>query len=212
MPGKVNPTQCEALTMVVRARCSATTSRSRFAGSQGNFELNVYKPVDRARRAAVDRAARRRDAAASTSTARRASSRRATRSTSTCASSLMLVTALAPQHRLRQGGRGREARARDGQDAARGRDRARRAERRGVRRAGEARADAGTAGRVGRAPRRIRGDAVPGTPRQSRNSDRHVFASEDRLLADGTWGGSLRLCRGRARSLPAWGCRRARRH
>ncbi len=28
MPGKVNPTQCEALTMLVRARCSATTSRS----------------------------------------------------------------------------------------------------------------------------------------------------------------------------------------
>ena len=44
MPGKVNPTQCEALTMVA---CSvhghqATIS---FASSQGNFELNVYAPV-----------------------------------------------------------------------------------------------------------------------------------------------------------------------
>jgi fumarate hydratase class II len=44
MPGKVNPTQSEALTMVavqVFGNDLATT----FAGSQGNFELNVYKPV-----------------------------------------------------------------------------------------------------------------------------------------------------------------------
>ena len=44
MPGKVNPTQCESLTMVcsqVFGNHTATT----FAGSQGNFELNVFKPV-----------------------------------------------------------------------------------------------------------------------------------------------------------------------
>ncbi len=44
MPGKVNPTQCEAMTMVsiqVMAYDYAIT----FAGSQGNFELNVFKPM-----------------------------------------------------------------------------------------------------------------------------------------------------------------------
>ena len=44
MPGKVNPTQSEAMTMVcvqVFGNDAATT----FAGSQGNFELNVFKPV-----------------------------------------------------------------------------------------------------------------------------------------------------------------------
>ena len=45
MPGKVNPTQCEALTMAVLPRCSATTSRSTSAARRGNFELNVYKPL-----------------------------------------------------------------------------------------------------------------------------------------------------------------------
>jgi len=44
MPGKVNPTQSEALTMVcVRVAGNQTTIA--FAGSQGHFELNVYKPV-----------------------------------------------------------------------------------------------------------------------------------------------------------------------
>ena len=44
MPGKVNPTQCEALTM---ACCQAIGNDTTVAvaGSQGNFELNVYKPV-----------------------------------------------------------------------------------------------------------------------------------------------------------------------
>src|SRR5262249_42557539 len=44
MPGKVNPTQCEALTMVavqVMANDYAITT----AGSMGNFELNVFKPL-----------------------------------------------------------------------------------------------------------------------------------------------------------------------
>jgi fumarate hydratase, class II len=44
MPGKVNPTQSEALTMVCCQVFGNHTTLS-FAGSQGHFELNVYKPV-----------------------------------------------------------------------------------------------------------------------------------------------------------------------
>ncbi|CAM3628157.1 class II fumarate hydratase [Litorimonas haliclonae] len=44
MPGKVNPTQCEALTMVCTQVMGNQTTMS-IAGSQGHFELNVYKPV-----------------------------------------------------------------------------------------------------------------------------------------------------------------------
>jgi fumarate hydratase class II len=44
MPGKVNPTQSEALTMVC-ARVFGNDVTVGFAGSQGNFELNVYMPV-----------------------------------------------------------------------------------------------------------------------------------------------------------------------
>jgi fumarate hydratase class II len=44
MPGKINPTQCEALTMVA-ARVFGNDATVAFAGTQGNFQLNVYKPV-----------------------------------------------------------------------------------------------------------------------------------------------------------------------
>jgi len=44
MPGKVNPTQCEALTMVC-VQVMGNDGAIGFAGSQGNFELNVFKPV-----------------------------------------------------------------------------------------------------------------------------------------------------------------------
>ncbi|MEO0328887.1 MAG: class II fumarate hydratase [Pseudomonadota bacterium] len=44
MPGKVNPTQCEAMTMVCCQVMGNQTTISA-AGSQGHFELNVYKPV-----------------------------------------------------------------------------------------------------------------------------------------------------------------------
>jgi fumarate hydratase class II len=44
MPGKVNPTQCEALTMVC-VQVFGNDTAVAFAGSQGNFQLNVYKPV-----------------------------------------------------------------------------------------------------------------------------------------------------------------------
>ncbi|HJB24905.1 MAG TPA: class II fumarate hydratase [Candidatus Jeotgalibaca pullicola] len=44
MPGKVNPTQAEALTMIV-AQVMGNDTTIQVAASQGNFELNVYKPV-----------------------------------------------------------------------------------------------------------------------------------------------------------------------
>ncbi len=44
MPGKVNPTQCEALTMVCTQIMGNHTAMT-IAGSQGHFELNVFKPV-----------------------------------------------------------------------------------------------------------------------------------------------------------------------
>ncbi|HWL41722.1 MAG TPA: class II fumarate hydratase [Ilumatobacter sp.] len=44
MPGKVNPTQAEALTMVV-TRVYGNDATVAFAASQGNFQLNVFKPV-----------------------------------------------------------------------------------------------------------------------------------------------------------------------
>jgi fumarate hydratase class II len=44
MPGKVNPTQCEALTMVC-VQIFGNNAAVTFAGSQGHFELNVFNPV-----------------------------------------------------------------------------------------------------------------------------------------------------------------------
>ncbi len=44
MPGKVNPTQCEAVTMVCTQVFGNDTTIS-IAGASGNFELNVYRPV-----------------------------------------------------------------------------------------------------------------------------------------------------------------------
>ncbi len=44
MPGKVNPTQCEAMTMVC-CQVAGNQTAITMAGTQGHFELNVYKPV-----------------------------------------------------------------------------------------------------------------------------------------------------------------------
>jgi fumarate hydratase class II len=44
MPGKINPTQCEAMTMVA-VQVYGNDAAVAFAGSQGNFQLNVFKPV-----------------------------------------------------------------------------------------------------------------------------------------------------------------------
>jgi fumarate hydratase, class II len=44
MPGKINPTQCEALTMIA-VQVFGNDTAVAFAGTQGNFQLNVYKPI-----------------------------------------------------------------------------------------------------------------------------------------------------------------------
>ena len=44
MPGKVNPTQCEAVTMVC-VKVIGNHTGITLAGSQGQFELNVFKPL-----------------------------------------------------------------------------------------------------------------------------------------------------------------------
>ena len=44
MPGKVNPTQCEMVTMIA-AQVMGNDATITFSGASGNFELNVYKPV-----------------------------------------------------------------------------------------------------------------------------------------------------------------------
>lgn len=44
MPGKINPTQCEAMTMVC-VQVMGNDAAISFADSQGNFELNVFKPI-----------------------------------------------------------------------------------------------------------------------------------------------------------------------
>ena len=44
MPGKVNPTQCEALTMIA-AQVMGNHVTITIAGANGHFELNVFKPV-----------------------------------------------------------------------------------------------------------------------------------------------------------------------
>ncbi len=44
MPGKINPTQCEALTMIA-VQVMGNDAAIGFAGSQGHFQLNVFKPV-----------------------------------------------------------------------------------------------------------------------------------------------------------------------
>ncbi|MDA0576611.1 MAG: class II fumarate hydratase [Verrucomicrobia bacterium] len=44
MPGKINPTQCEMVTMIV-CQVYGNDAAIAMAGSQGNFELNVYKPL-----------------------------------------------------------------------------------------------------------------------------------------------------------------------
>ena len=44
MPGKVNPTQCEAVNMVY-AQILGNDSTINYAGANGNFELNTYRPI-----------------------------------------------------------------------------------------------------------------------------------------------------------------------
>ncbi|GAB5375436.1 MAG: class II fumarate hydratase [Acuticoccus sp.] len=95
MPGKVNPTQCEALTMVA-CRVFGNQTTVTVAGSQGHFELNVYKPVMadallQSVRLLADGAVSFADKCAVGIEANE------TRITELMARSLMLVTALAPE-------------------------------------------------------------------------------------------------------------------
>jgi fumarate hydratase, class II len=94
MPGKVNPTQAEALTMVAVEVMGNDTAVA-VAGSQGNFELNVFKPVIiynvlRSARLLTDACARFREFCVEGIEANRA------RIAELVERSLMLVTALAP--------------------------------------------------------------------------------------------------------------------
>ena len=96
MPGKVNPTQVEALTMVC-AQVMGHDVAIGIAASQGQFELNVYKPLIALRRARQPAPAGRRDGAASRSTASQGiDGQRGAHRRSCCERSLMLVTALVP--------------------------------------------------------------------------------------------------------------------
>ena len=140
MPGKVNPTQSEALTMVC-CRVFGNDTTITVAASQGHFELNVYKPVIIVRGAAVDPAHRRRRASRSPTIASPVSAPTSRASAKLMERSLMLVTALDADDRLRQGGADRQGRARQRHDAARGGDQTRLRLGRGIRSAGAARAD-----------------------------------------------------------------------
>ena len=79
MPGKVNPTQCEALTMVC-TRVFGNETTMTIAGASGHFELNVYNPVMAYTFLQSVAPAGRRGASASPSTASSASSRARTTS------------------------------------------------------------------------------------------------------------------------------------
>ncbi len=94
MPGKVNPTQAEAMTMVA-AQVFGNDTVVKFAGSQGHFELNVYKPlvaanVIRSSRLMAGACDRFREFAVAGVTANRE------RIAELVSQSLMLVTALSP--------------------------------------------------------------------------------------------------------------------
>ena len=118
MPGKVNPTQCEALTMVC-TQIFGNHAALTFAGSQGHFELNVFNPVMaynflQSVRLLADAAVSFTDNCVVGIEAREDNIKAA------LDRSLMLVTALAPEVRLRQGRQDRQDRAQERHDLARG--------------------------------------------------------------------------------------------
>ena len=95
MPGKVNPTQSEAMTMAC-AQIMGNDVAINIAGMSGNFELNVFMPVIGYDVLHELPPASPTAATASASTARRASSRASPRIRENLENSLMLVTALNP--------------------------------------------------------------------------------------------------------------------
>ena len=124
MPGKINPTQCEALTMVARA-VFGNDAAVAFARLAGQLPAQRLQAGDAARRARVDRAPGRRDRCRSTSAARAASSRCATRIAANVERSLMLVTALNPHIGYENAAKIALQGASRGHEPARGRARAR---------------------------------------------------------------------------------------
>ena len=136
MPGKVNPTQAEALTMVC-CRVFGNQTTITVGASQGHFELNVYKPVLAANMLQSIRLLA--DAARSfTDNCVVGIKANEKRIRELMERSLMLVTALAPEDRLRQGGQDRQDRARERHDVARGGGPPRLSHRRRIRPAGAA--------------------------------------------------------------------------
>ncbi len=134
MPGKVNPTQVEALTMVC-CQVFGNQTAVTVAGSQGQFELNVFKPV---LAYCLLQSVRLLGDAARSFTDNCVVGIRANeaRIRELMGRSLMLVTALAPTHRLRQRHQGGESRPRQRHDLARGSGAARLCQRRRIRPAG----------------------------------------------------------------------------
>ena len=107
MPGKVNPTQAEALTMVA-TQVMGNHVTVTIAGSQGHFELNVFKPVMIYNLLQSGRLLRRCLRQLHRQLRRRHRGRTAPRIDELLQQSLMLVTALNPAYRLRQGRQGRQ--------------------------------------------------------------------------------------------------------
>ena len=95
MPGKVNPTQCEAMTMLC-AQVFGNDVAVDFGGASGNFELNVFKPLIAHNFLQSVPPARRRLRRASTTTARVGIEPNRARIDELLDASLMLVTALNP--------------------------------------------------------------------------------------------------------------------
>ena len=95
MPGKVNPTQCEMLTMVA-AQVIGNHQAVIVGGMQGHLELNVFRPMICGRRAALDPLAGRRHGDLRAALRRWHRSRKGEYRATCSSRSLMLVTALAP--------------------------------------------------------------------------------------------------------------------
>ena len=142
MPGKVNPTQSEALTMVC-AQVMGNDVAVNFGGATGHFELNVFKPVIVYNTLQSIRLLG--DASVSfTDNMVVGIEPNRERIQALMESSLMLVTALSPHIGYDRYGRGRPPRPPRRLHAARGRGLARLRHGRGVRRVGAARGDDST--------------------------------------------------------------------
>ena len=182
MPGKVNPTQSEALTMVC-AQVLGNDVAVNVGGASGNFELNVFKPliihnVLQSIRLLADAARVVRGALRARPRAEPAAHPGAARALAHAGDGPR------PAARLRPRGRDRQEGAPGGHDPPRGRGRARLPHGRGVRPGGAARAD-GPAPRTTRPrpgtelrayPKVMWGDSVPAAGRTWRARDRSTGA------------------------------------